>query len=67
MNLLDEGNAPIGRRVALFALVALGTVVLTFYTVAKSKRLADFLDAVSDERLSTWAKAKALAAVWRRE
>jgi hypothetical protein len=66
MNLLDEGNAPIARRIALFALVATGTVVLTFYTVAKSKRLADFLDAVSDERLSAWAKVKALAAVWRR-
>ena len=39
---------------------------LTIYTIVKSKRLSDFLDAVSDERLSGWTKVKALAAVWRR-
>jgi hypothetical protein len=35
--------------------------------MAKSKRLSDFLDALSDERLSAWSKLKALGAVWRRE
>ena len=34
--------------------------------MAKSKRLSDFLDALSDERLSVWTKLKALVAVWRR-
>jgi len=34
--------------------------------MAKSKRLSDFLDALSDERLSVWMKLKALAGVWRR-
>jgi hypothetical protein len=33
--------------------------------MAKSKRLSDFLDALSDERLPVWTKLKALAAVWR--
>jgi hypothetical protein len=42
------------------------TTVLTFYTMAKSKGLSDFLDALSDERLSVWMKVKSLAAVWRR-
>ncbi len=42
------------------------TIVLTFYTMAKSKGLSDFLDAVSDERLTAWQKLKALAGVWRR-
>jgi hypothetical protein len=32
----------------------------------KSKRLSDFLDALSDERLSSLDKLKSLAAVWRR-
>jgi len=32
--------------------------------MSKSKRLSDFLDALSDERLSLWSKTKALAAVW---
>jgi hypothetical protein len=34
--------------------------------MAKSKGLSDFLDALSDERLSVWSKFKALLAVWRR-
>jgi hypothetical protein len=34
--------------------------------MAKSKGLSDFLDALSDERLSWWMKTKALASVWRR-
>jgi len=29
--------------------------------------LSDFLDALSDDRLSGWSKLKALAAVWRRQ
>jgi hypothetical protein len=33
--------------------------------MVKSKRLSDFLDAVSDERLSVRQKVGALAAVWR--
>ena len=39
---------------------------LTIYTMAKSKRLSDFLDVLSDERASAWQKIKALALVWRR-
>jgi hypothetical protein len=56
-----------GRRLAWFSAVFTATVALTVYTMAKSKRLSDFLDALSDERLSTWLKFKALAAVWRRD
>jgi uncharacterized protein YbdZ (MbtH family) len=66
MNLLAEAEAPMGRRLAIFVLVFGVTTVLTFYTMAKSKGLSDFLDALSDERLSVWMKVKSLAAVWRR-
>jgi hypothetical protein len=45
--------------------VFIATAALTVYTMAKSKRLSDFLDALSDERLGAWAKFKALAGVWR--
>jgi hypothetical protein len=31
----------------------------------KSKRLSDFLDVLSDERLPFWTKMKALLGVWR--
>ena len=45
---------------------SVATTALTVYTMAKSKRLSDFLDALSDERLGAWTKLKALASVWRR-
>jgi hypothetical protein len=35
--------------------------------MVKSKRLSDFLDALSDERLPAWTKLKSLAAVWQRD
>ena len=66
MNLLAEADAPLGRRLLLFGLVFAATTALTIYTMVKSKGLSDFLDALSDERLSAWMKVKSLASVWRR-
>jgi len=66
MNLLAEAESPMSERLLYFALVFVVSTGLTMYTMVKSKRLSDFLDAVSDERLSGWTKVKALAAVWRR-
>jgi hypothetical protein len=67
MNLLSEADASPARKLGYFVLVFVPTIALTIYTMAKSKRLSDFLDALSDERLSTWTKFKAFAAVWRHE
>ena len=64
MNLMAEADAPMERRLLIFAVVFVLTTVLTFYTMVKSKRLSDFLDAVSDERLGLWDKCRALAGVW---
>ena len=66
MNLLAEADAPRVTKVAYFVVVFVLTAALTFYTMSKSKGLSDFLDAISDEKLTVWAKMKALAAVWRR-
>jgi hypothetical protein len=66
MNLLSEADASPARKLWLFLLVFVPTIALTVYTMVKSKRLSDFLDALSDERLSTWNKFKSFAAVWRR-
>jgi hypothetical protein len=66
MNLLAEADAPMDRKLWIFVVVFVITTVLTFYTMGKSKGLSDFLDALSDDRLSLWMKLKALAAVWRR-
>ncbi len=67
MNLLAEADAPLAQRLALFGVVFVATAALTVYTMAKSKRLSDFLDALSDDRLGMWNKVKAFLAVWRRE
>ena len=66
MNLLAEADAPASRKLLIFAAVFTSTTALTFYTMAKSKGLSDFLDVLSDERLSVWMKVKALRSVWRR-
>ena len=65
MNLIAEADASPGRKILLFVVVLVPTIFLTFYTMAKSKGLSDFLDSLSDDRLTTWQKTKALAAVWK--
>jgi hypothetical protein len=65
MNLLSEADAPWPQKLALFIAVFVPTIALTFYTMVKSKRLSDFLDVVSDERVSVWKKTLAFFAVWR--
>jgi len=65
MNLIAAADAPLTTRTVFFLVVLGLTVALTMYTMVKSKRLSDFLDAVSDERLSFWSKTRAFFAVWR--
>jgi hypothetical protein len=56
MNLLAEAEAPIERRAAIFIVTVVASIGVTAYCVAKSKRLSDLLDLLSDERLSWTAK-----------
>ena len=65
MNLLAEAEAPLWKRLLFFTGVTAVTTTLTVYTMVKSKKLSDFLDALSDERLSAWEKCRAFAEVWR--
>ena len=65
MNLLAAADAPLTQRAVVFLIVLVLTVALTMFTIGKSKRLSDFLDVVSDERLSGWIKLKSFLAVWR--
>jgi hypothetical protein len=60
MNLLDETQRSVPVRVIVFAVVLLGTFLVTMVTVAKSKRLADILDTISDERLGWKGRWRAL-------
>jgi len=66
MNLINETEAPTWWRVLLFSGVLAITVAVTAYTLIKSRRLSDFLDALSDERVPARAKLGALLAVWGR-
>jgi hypothetical protein len=66
MNLLALAEAPMLERIAYFVVVLIPVTVLTFYTIVKSKRLSDFLEALSDERLPARAKLKTLVDVWKR-
>jgi hypothetical protein len=65
MNLLAEAESPLWQRLLVFTLTLGLTLGLTVYTVVKSKRLSDFLDALSDERLGAGEKLGALLRVWR--
>lgn len=67
MNLLAEADRPLWQRLLLFAVVLVPTVWLTFYTIVKSKRLSDFLEALSDENLTLRQKMGSLLDVWRRK
>lgn len=51
---------------ALYVIVtATAFAVLTFYTLAKSQRIAGFLDALTNERLPLRRKGSALLDIWR--
>jgi hypothetical protein len=66
MNLFDFAGKSLPMQVVLLATMVVLVTVLLSYTLAKSKRLADFLDSVSDERLPFMAKCRALVAVWKK-
>lgn len=51
MNLLAEAEEPMWVRASLFAATLVATLAFVGWTVVRSKRLADFLDSLSDDRL----------------
>ena len=48
-------------------IVFVPVTVLTLYTIAKSKRLSVFLDALSSEQLGKREKLRALLDIWARK
>jgi hypothetical protein len=67
MNLFALADATPGQKALYFVAIIVPVAAITFYTIMKSKRLSDFLDALSDERLPTRKKLDALVDVWRRK
>ncbi len=66
MNLFDFGAAPHAAKLLQIASVTSLTVALVLFTVARSKRLSDFLEALSDERLDLPSKWAAFVQVFKR-
>jgi hypothetical protein len=64
MNLFDWTQQPVWWRMAAFFCVFVPTAFLTLYTVVKSRRLSDFLDALSDEKVTWGRRWRALMRVW---
>ena len=52
MNLIAAAEEPLWLRALFFLVVLIPLIALILYTIVKSKRLSDFLEALSDERLS---------------
>ena len=64
MNIFADADAPLLDRTLFFMAALFGTALLTGYAVVKSKRLADMLDALSDENLHGWGRLKAILRAW---
>ncbi len=64
MNVIAESDRPLAWRIVAFVLILAVTAAVTIVTIVKSKRLADFLDALSDERVSWREKWRALLQTW---
>jgi len=51
MNLIAAADQPLVWRILFFLVVLVITCGITVFTIVRSKRLADLLDALSDERV----------------
>ncbi len=66
MNLFPFGEGPMGMRILNLVVAFVLATALTAYTISISRRLADFLDALSSERVSWRDKLAAFVAVWKK-
>lgn len=66
MNLIDLTQVSLLEKFLYLIAVLVPVGVLTFFTAAKSQRLAEFVDAMSDERISALKKWQAFLKVWKK-
>lgn len=67
MNLIALTEIPLIEKIIFFMIILVPTTFLTFYTIVKARRLSDFLDVLSDEKVSARDKFVALFDVWRKK
>ena len=65
MNLLAEAESPLWKKLTWFGVIGVLITWLTFYTLIKSRRLSDFIDALSDDKQTWRGRLGVLARVWR--
>ena len=66
MNLVTANDSPLLTKLGYFMMIFIPTAWLTLYTIVKSKRLSDFLEALADERLTSRAKFSTFLDIWRK-
>ena len=66
MNLFSHSDLPTELKFLIFFAVFVPTTLLTFYMLAKSRRLSEFLDALCDDKISWGMRLRQLPAIWRR-
>jgi hypothetical protein len=66
MNLFAHANEPWPTKALYFLFAVIPTVLLILFAILRAKSLADFLEALSDERVGWGEKLQALRGVWRR-
>jgi hypothetical protein len=66
MNLIAAADEPVATRIGVFLGILIGTFVVTVFSISRSRRLADFLEALSDERVAWRSKGRTLWRVFRR-
>jgi Mg2+ and Co2+ transporter CorA len=64
INLIDAAAASLLEKIVFFTAVAVPSALLTGFAIVKSKPLSDFLEALSDDRLTHREKLASLVAVW---
>jgi len=65
MNLIAAHDKPLLTKVLYTLIILIVAGWLTLYTIVKSKRLSDMLDALSDDRLSWREKSSVMWRAWR--
>ncbi|MBR1209173.1 hypothetical protein [Bradyrhizobium sp. JYMT SZCCT0180] len=66
-SLIAATDHHLAAKAVYVAVTAAAFAALTLYTLAKSQRIAGFLDALTNERLPLRNKADALLDIWRRK
>lgn len=64
MNLFAHADETARTKLLVFFGVLVPTIILTLLTVVKSRRLSDFLDALSDDTVGVLGKLKAFWRIW---